>query len=170
MYCSGCGQALPLGQGICPQCGRPVPMPVPPVPGIEFQLAGYADKVKALAICWFVYAGIVLFFGTVGLAFANVFFSRHFGNWDGGPFHGPDWFFPAMVHFAWVILVLRSGLAIVAGVGLLQRTEWGRILAIVSAFLSLLHPPFGMALGIWTLIMLLGYKNSRLYEQTSDHI
>ena len=67
--------------------------------------------------------------------------------------------------FAWVILVLRSGLAIAAGVGLLQRSEWGRILAIISAFLSLIHFPFGTALGIWTLVVLLGYKNTSLYAQ-----
>jgi hypothetical protein len=145
-------------------------MPVPPVPGIEFQLAGYADKVKAVAICWFVYAGITLFLGTIGMAFANAFFSHHFGNWGTGPWGNSHWLFPAMMHFAWMILVFRSGLAIAAGVGLLQRTEWGRIAAIVSAFLSLLHPPLGTALGIWTLIVLLGYKNSRLYEQISVHI
>jgi hypothetical protein len=132
---------------------------------MEFQLEGYAGRVRALAICWFAYAGITLFFGTVGLAFANAFLSRHFGDWGTGPWNNPHWLFPAMMHFAWIILVLRSGLSVIAGWGLLQRTEWGRILAIVSAFLSLLHPILGTALGIWTLVVLLGYRNSRLYEQ-----
>lgn len=170
MYCSGCGQALPLGQGYCPQCGRPIPVPVPPVPGIEFQLEGYAGRVKAIAICWFVYAGITLFLGTIGMAFANAFFTHRFGGWNGGPWDHSEWLFPAMMHFAWMILVLRTGLAIAAGIGLLQRTEWGRILAIVSAFLGLIHFPFGTALGIWTLVVLLGYKNTRLYEQISGTI
>jgi hypothetical protein len=39
--------------------------------------------------------------------------------------------------------------------------------AIVAAFLSLLKFPFGTALGIWTLITLLGYRNSTLYSQLS---
>jgi hypothetical protein len=36
--------------------------------------------------------------------------------------------------------------------------------AIVAAFLSLLKFPFGTALGIWTLVMLLGYRNTTLYQ------
>jgi hypothetical protein len=56
-------------------------------------------------------------------------------------------------------------LALAAGWGLMERAPWGRIVAIVAAFLSLLRFPFGTALGIWTLVVLLGYRNSTLYEQ-----
>ena len=38
-------------------------------------------------------------------------------------------------------------------------------MAIVAAVLSLLKFPFGTALGIWTLVVLLGYQNTTLYEQ-----
>jgi hypothetical protein len=72
---------------------------------------------------------------------------------------------PAFLHFAWVFLVLRAALALAAGWGLMERAPWGRIVAIVAAFLSLLRFPFGTALGIWTLVVLLGYRNSTLYEQ-----
>ena len=41
----------------------------------------------------------------------------------------------------------------------------GPFVAIVAAILSLIKFPFGTAIGIWTLIMLLGYRNSSLYEQ-----
>jgi hypothetical protein len=37
--------------------------------------------------------------------------------------------------------------------------------AIVAAFLSVLKFPFGTAMGIWTLVMLLGYRNTTLYGQ-----
>jgi hypothetical protein len=47
----------------------------------------------------------------------------------------------------------------------MERSEWGRIVAIVAAFLSILKFPFGTALGIWTLVMLLGYRNTTLYDQ-----
>jgi hypothetical protein len=169
MYCSGCGQALPPGQAICPQCGRPAAPPVPPVPGFQFQLDSYAGKVKALGIVWLVYAAFALLTGIARLAFANAFLSGRFGPWMNGPWaHGsipPMWFGPAMLHFVWVILVVRAGLALVAGWGLLERTQWGRIVAIVAAFLSILKFPFGTALGIWTLVVLLGYRNSSLYDQ-----
>ena len=171
MYCSGCGLALAPGQGICPQCGRPAAPPVPAVPGGEFEVQNYAGKVKTLAIAWFVYAGVSLIFGIIGLAFLNAFFSG-FCPWmhsQQDPWmHGPMpfmGFMPAIMHFAWVFIVLRSGLALVAAWGLLERAPWGRIVAIVVAFLSLIKFPFGTAMGIWTLIVLLGYRNARLYEQ-----
>jgi hypothetical protein len=169
MYCSACGQALAPGQAVCPQCGRPVAAAVPPVPGFEFQLASYAGKVKALAIVWFVYAGFSVLRGAVGLAFARAFLSSHFGNWGHGPwgdnFVFPDWFGPALLHFVWVALLVRVCLALVAGWGLLERAQWGRIVAIVAAILSLLKFPFGTALGIWTLVVLLGYRNTTLYDR-----
>jgi hypothetical protein len=63
--------------------------------------------------------------------------------------------------------MVRVGLALVAAWGLHERTQWGRIVAIVAAILNLVHPLFGTALGIWTLVVLLGYRNTTLYEQLS---
>jgi len=169
MYCSGWGLALAPGHGFCPQCGRPVAPQVSPVPGLQFQLDSYSGKVRALGIVWLAYAVFSLAFGIAGLTIANAFLSGHFGPWMNGPWaHGsmpPEWLGPAFMRFAWIVVVIRSGLALVAGWGLLERTEWGRIVAIVAAFLSLLKFPFGTALGIWTLVVLMGYRNTTLYEQ-----
>ncbi len=168
MYCSGCGQALAPGQPFCPNCGRPVAPVAPAVPGLQFQVETYAGKVKALSIVWFIYAGFCLMTGVLGLVFAHAFLSGGFpwmrGPWTQGPFP-PGWIFPAVLHFAWVFLIIRVGLAVVAAWGLLERSQWGRVVAIVAAILSLLRFPFGTALGIWTLVVLLGYRNSTLYEQ-----
>jgi uncharacterized membrane protein (DUF2068 family) len=80
--------------------------------------------------------------------------------------HPPMWFFPALVHFAWVMVLAHSILAAVAGWGLLERTQWGRIVAIVSAILNFFHFfPFGLAMGIATLVLLIGGRNWVLYEQ-----
>lgn len=168
MFCSGCGQTLAPGQGFCPQCGRPAAPPVPSVPGMEFQLQNYAGKVRALAVVWLIYAAFSLLLGLAELTFAHAFFS-HFGMWGHQPWANgplpPEWFGPAIFHFIWIALFVRSGLALAAGWGLLKNAQWGRIVAIVAAFLSLLRFPLGTALGIWTLVMLLGYRNWTLYEQ-----
>ena len=75
------------------------------------------------------------------------------------------WFFPALLRFAWVFLVGRAVLSAVAGWGLLERTQWGRIVAIIAAILNLFHFfPFGLALGVATLIILIGARNWALYE------
>lgn len=167
MYCSACGLALAPGQESCPKCGRPAMPPVPPMPGLEFQLENYAGKVRTLGVVWLVYAAFALLTGIIGLAFANAFLSGHFGPWMNGPWaHGPmPPMWPAFLRFAWVFLLVRVGLAAVAGWGLLERAPWGRVVAIVAAILCLLKFPFGTAMGIWTLVVLLGYRNSTLYDQ-----
>ncbi len=171
MFCSGCGQALAQGQPFCTQCGRPIAPVVPPVPGLQFQLENYAGKVRALGLVWFLYAAFSMIVGVAGLTFAHAFFSNHFGNWGHGPWGdgsgAPMWLGPAIMRLVWVALLFRSGLALVAGWGLHERTQWGRIVAIIAAVLSLLKFPFGTALGIWTLVVLLGYQNTTLYEQLS---
>jgi len=58
-----------------------------------------------------------------------------------------------------------SLLAVVAGWGLLERAQWGRVLAIIAGILALIRFPLGTALGIATLVILLGSRNSALYEQ-----
>jgi len=106
---------------------------------------------------------ITLIFGIVGLAFAHAFLSGF------GPFahsHVPQtWFFPGLLRFAWLFMVGRAVLAAVAGWGLLERTQWGRIVAIIAAILSLIRIPLGTALGIATLIILIGARNWTLYDE-----
>jgi hypothetical protein len=50
-----------------------------------------------------------------------------------------------------VLLVLISILAIIGGMGLLQRRSWARTLVIVLGCLYLLSFPLGTAVGIYTL-------------------
>lgn len=172
MFCSACGGAVVPGQAFCPQCGRPVAAagavmpPVPPaaVPGFQFELNNFAGKIRALSVVWFIYGGLSLVMGFVGLAFINSIFHGHSPFWMHGPIP-PMWFGPALVHFVWLILVVRTGLALIAGWGLMEHAAWGRIVAIVAAVLNLLKFPLGTALAIWTLVMLVGYRNSTLYDQ-----
>jgi hypothetical protein len=136
---------------------------------MEFELQNFAGKVKSLSVVWFIYAGYCVLTGLLGLAFASAFFAGHFGPWMHGPWgHAPmtPWFFgPMLFRFAGVFVLLRVCLALAAGWGLMEHAPWGRIVAIVAAVFSLLRFPFGTAMGIWTLVVLLGYRNGTLYEQ-----
>ena len=164
MFCSGCGNALAPGQAFCAQCGRPSAAVIPPIPGLQFQLQAYAGKIRVLAIFWFIYAGLALLTGFAGMAFFHAAMSGAFGNWMHGPMP-PLFMSHFLMQFFWVILVARVALAVCAAWGLMQHAQWGRMVAIVAAIFSILKFPLGTAMGIWTLVVLLGYRNGTLYEQ-----
>jgi len=101
---------ITAGAGLLPQCGRPRRRRFPRT-GLEFELQNYAGKIKALAVVWYIYAAFCLLTGIVGLAFANAFFSGRFGlgcKALGQRPHAAIRFMPAILHFAWVFLVLRA--------------------------------------------------------------
>jgi hypothetical protein len=51
--------------------------------------------------------------------------------------------------------------------GLFQREPWARMLGLVIGFLSLLRPPFGTALGVYTIWVLLPHQSGQEYERLS---
>ena len=64
-----------------------------------------------------------------------------------------------------IICIIISVLAIpgiIAGIGLLKMKSWARILAIIVGCLNLLHIPFGTALGVYTLWVLLNDESRAL--------
>jgi hypothetical protein len=136
---------------------------------MEFELQNYAGKVRALSVVWFIYAGLSLLGGLVGMTFAHQFLNGHFfGFWMRGPWGNggfPPFLGPAFLHLVWVMVIARSGIALLAGLGLMERASWGRVLAIVAAFLGILRFPIGTGIGVWTLVVLMGYRNATLYDQ-----
>jgi hypothetical protein len=170
MYCSGCGQQIQEGAQNCAACGRTVPPPLSPVsaiPGFDWQLRNYATRIKTLGIFWAVYAGVALLTGLAGLGFLHAFLGNHLAwmpheDFGDSPFL-EEWM-RFILHFAFVVLLLRSAMAAIAAWGLLTKAAWGRIVAIIAAFFSILKFPFGTGMGIWSLVSLMGYRNSVLYD------
>ncbi len=173
MFCSACGGTLVPGQAFCPQCGRPVAAdapvapPIPPaaVPGFQFELNNFAGKIRALSVVWFIFGGLSVLAGFIKLAFLRSIFSGNWGPWPHG--NSPQlWFGPELLHLAWLFVLLHAGMALVTGWGLLQRQPWGKIVAIVTAIFNVFQVfPFGVGMCIWTLAMLVGYRNSTLYDR-----
>lgn len=101
------------------------------------------DVILLIAIWEFLTALIpfVFFMGVGG------FMCRPF---DGGflPFVGFFLSLLSLFVLAWI------GLAVAAGVGLLQRREWGRTLGLIHAGLSLLRFPIGTVIGALVLVYL----------------
>lgn len=61
-----------------------------------------------------------------------------------------------------VFLVLVSAPGIIAGIGLLKRYSWARILMLIVAVLDLLNIPLGTMLSIYTIWVLLQDETIRL--------
>lgn len=85
-----------------------------------------------------------------------------------------DWFlgsdFPFRGHWLWPLAGLSlaaSVLGVITGWGLLERQPWARMLAIVVACLSLIHIPFGTALAVYTLWVLLPAESEQEYRRIS---
>jgi tRNA A-37 threonylcarbamoyl transferase component Bud32 len=62
---------------------------------------------------------------------------------------------------------LTSVPEVIAGIGLLKRRSWARILAIIIAILDLIHIPIGTAIGIYSLWVLLNDETARLFADAS---
>ena len=62
------------------------------------------------------------------------------------------------------ILIFLSIPNIIGGIGLYKRKRWGRILALILCFLSLLSIPFGTALGIYGIWVLLNDESKGIFN------
>jgi hypothetical protein len=73
--------------------------------------------------------------------------------------------------FVFFVLLILSLPGIIAGIGLLQFRPWSRILTIVLSALELMSVPFGTAIGIYGLWVLLSKEGEELFRgQQPQHV
>lgn len=174
MFCNYCGSPLAAGVQFCTSCGKAVGPAGTGTPVAQAAPAPRSDTAgrvarhrNILGVLWLVRAlmnlpGALVLVGISGMR--NMPFSGPWGNpWGGMPqFLGP------LLGSIGVALLLMTALSIVVGVGLLQTQSWGRILAIVMGIVSLISIPFGTALGIYTLWVLLPEECDREFAQMAQ--
>ena len=160
MFCDRCGTALQAGQGFCSQCGKEVTQ------GMHLaspRPSRVQEHLRLLGILWLALSALNAVGGAILFVIANTLFRHH---WPGmGPDEGPRLFLHPFLSFLGVLILLRSLVGFIAGWGLLQRESWARVLTLVVAFLSLFSIPFGTALGIYSLWVLLPAESDREYER-----
>ncbi len=155
MFCDSCGAALQVGQGYCTRCSKQV---IGPVVAGSGRVARHAHL---LGILWIAYSALSLIGGVVLMIVSHTIFGLlGLPSMRGGP---PMFIRPLLSAIA-VVLVVKAAVGIAAGLGLLQRQDWGRILAIVLGAVSLINIPFGTALGIYTLWVLVSPGADKEYE------
>ena len=155
MFCDSCGEALQAGQGYCKRCGKQVIGPV---------VAGsgrVARHTHLLGILWIAYSAISLLGGVTLMVVSHTIFGPlGLPSMPGGP---PMFIRPLLSAIA-IVLLCKAAVGIAAGLGLLQRQDWGRILAIVLGVISLINIPFGTALGVYTLWVLVSPGADQEYQ------
>ena len=67
--------------------------------------------------------------------------------------------------FLFLIVLVLSLPAVIAGIGLLQFKPWGRILGIIMSAINLLNVPIGTAIGIYGLWALLNRETELLFAR-----
>ena len=159
MYCNHCGAPLGPDQLACPTCGRSV-ADVRTSIAVRTRVAGH---LHLLSVFWFVMAAFWMIPTVVMFALAAAAGAAIPVN---AP--APARAFGPILFLGLGILFLAIGAArAITGYGLLKVLPWGRVLALIMAFLMLLDLPFGTALAVYTLWVLLPTEAGEEYQRIS---
>ena len=154
MFCSHCGSEVGAQAAYCASCGQP--MAAKPLVPTQGRIAGH---VRLLGIFWLALSILRLIPG--------IFLVMIFR--PGYSFLRPEvpGFVMGILSFVGIFILLSAIVGILTGWGLLSREPWARMLAIVMGVINLMDLPFGLALGIYTLWVLLPAQSERDYRESS---
>ncbi len=152
MFCDRCGSKLDDSAAFCSACGKPVgTTPLMPRQG---RIAGH---LRLLGIFWIALSAFRLI---PGFLLIVIFRSPDF------PPEVPR-FVHTLLPMIGLMLLFSAVVGGIVGIGLLTRQPWARMLAIVFGSLNLFDLPFGTAIGIYTLWVLLPAESEREYRSAA---
>jgi len=160
MYCSYCGTQVKPEAQFCPSCGKPLGPSPGPAAAVAPAKSRVQNHLQLTGVLWIAYGGLKLLLAG-GVLLAGNIVLRH------ARLPADAQFVPALLSAVGWGLLIAAVVTIMAGWGLLQRTPWARLLALVLAFIALFNIPFGTALGVYTLWVLLPAESARDYEQAA---
>lgn len=157
MFCNRCGTQLQPDFNLCPKCGAPVgaPASVPPTGRLQRHL-------RTLGILWIV---VGVLWVIPSLVLMGISHAPHLMMGDEMFSHA---FMPPMMFSLGVVFLVIAAGGVLVGWGLMNHERWARMTAIVVGILALFHPPFGTALGIYTLWVLLPAESAAEYDRMTQ--
>jgi hypothetical protein len=131
------------------------------------------SHLNTLAICHYVYAGLVSVGGLIGLVYVaiGIFLASNMPTTGHGASGPPPAAIGGIVAAlgAFVVLFAWACAALVVYSGISLRKRQRRTLSFVVACLCCINIPFGTALGIFTLVVLSRASVKALYERSSQY-
>ncbi|HEY4904909.1 MAG TPA: zinc ribbon domain-containing protein [Candidatus Sulfotelmatobacter sp.] len=154
MFCDGCGSAVQAGQAFCSRCGKQIVGVIHTMLPVRGRVA---EHIHLLGILWLAISAFNAVGGVALYIVANTVFAP--GRGVGAPA-----FLHPLLTILGTFVLGKSALGFVAGWGLMQRERWARVLVVVLGFISLFNIPFGTAIGVYTLWVLLPAQSEEEYE------
>jgi hypothetical protein len=159
MFCDGCGAPVQPGQLFCSKCGKQIVGAVP----YAQSMAGRVERHShLLAILWLAISALSAIGGLILLILGNALFPHL--HQMGAPPEMPVSFLVALFDTLGIVILAKALVGFYAGWGLMRREPWARVLLLVLAFISLINIPFGTAIGVYTLWVLLPSPSQQEYD------
>lgn len=159
MFCDGCGGPVQAGQAFCSKCGKQIVGVIRAVPTVRNRVQ---QHLQLLGIFWLAMGALNVVGGAVLLVLGNTLFAHL--HELGAPSNIPTGFFSTLMSTLGILVLAKAALGFLTGWGLMQRESWARVLALVLAFISLFNIPFGTAIGVYTLWVLLPGQAQEEYD------
>jgi len=157
MFCNRCGAPVEPDFNLCPKCGTPLSSSAPVLLAptkLERHLRVLAILWIAIGALWLVPSLVLMVFSHASrLVVGDEMFARPFMP-------------PLLFSLGSAFLVVAAG-GVLVGWGLMRHEGWARTTAIIVGILALIHFPFGTALGVYTLWVLLPGDAAREYARLS---
>jgi hypothetical protein len=158
MFCNRCGTQLQSDFNLCPKCGVPVGAPAAvPSPGGRLQ-----RHLRTVSILWIV---VGVLWVIPSLVLMGISHAPHLMMGDEMFTHA---FMPPMMFSLGIVFLVIAAGGVLVGWGLMNHERWARMTAIVLGIIALFHPPFGTALGIYTLWVLLPAESAAEYGRMTQ--
>ncbi len=159
MFCDGCGATVEPGQSFCSKCGKQI---VGSIVAVRTMPGRVQQHLHLLGILWLAMSAFNAIGGLILIIVGNTLFVHL--HEMGAPPQLPTGFLSSIVTTLGIIVLAKSACGFLAGWGLLKREGWGRIIALVLAFISLFNIPFGTAIGVYTMWVLLPGPSQQEYD------
>ena len=124
---------------------------------------------RTLGIIHIIYGSVVaitfLFIGSL-ITILYPFIADEIVNDVGGDADKALYLVSSIIRVVFILLLLFSALpSFIAGIGLLQKKDWGIVLALVAGCVSIFSFPFGTAVGVYSIYVFVENNKQKRNDQ-----